>query len=531
MDKLHWALDSLVLRDDTLFGYGWLFHEEKALRSLNLEIRFAGGDAASRMELEFDKPRDDVAAAYPACATAQKPGYMIFGGFKAPAERMAGLALVGEWEDGEAIGVDIPLASVTPIPVKYPRSAFPLRAWDLLRQGKLRRLYGEYRAFRHYTSKDPADSPDSVPTLLRQRQNPIVLVVDHDLGGGANHYREQWVADKIKAGFDVLVLGFHVPTLTHVLKVQGQGVDLRYDIPGLDYLLRLLKKVRLAELVYNNAVSYLHPQQVPALLAALKRRGNPQLTLLAHDFFMVCPSFFLLDQHGEFCGIPPIDACRRCLDGHRQGFVSLFPAKSIDQWRRAWAEAIGLADQIMVFSNSSLQLLLRAYPDINPSRVAVIPHQREQAPLTPVTPSHTDSLRIGVVGNIAYHKGAQVVKALADEIRRRQLAIPIVVIGTIEAACDPSVVRQTGAYQPGQLPRLIEEASANIMLFPSICAETFSYVVQELMEMELPIACFDRGAPAERLRAYPKGLILDTLDAAPVLDALLAFHNRIYLTR
>lgn len=66
------------------------------------------------------------------------------------------------------------------------------------------------------------------------------------------------------------------------------------------------------------------------------------------------------------------------------------------------------------------------------------------------------------------------------------------------------------------------------MLFPSIWPETFSYVAQELVELDLPVACFDLGAPAERLRNYSKGMILKETTASAILDDLISFHRRIY---
>ncbi len=47
--------------------------------------------------------------------------------------------------------------------------------------------------------------------------------------------------------------------------------------------------------------------------------------------------------------------------------------------------------------------------------------------------------------------------------------------------------------------------------------------------MDLPVASFNFGAPAERMISYPKGLILASMDAAHVLDELILFHSKIYL--
>lgn len=38
--------------------------------------------------------------------------------------------------------------------------------------------------------------------------------------------------------------------------------------------------------------------------------------------------------------------------------------------------------------------------------------------------------------------------------------------------------------------------------------------------MSLPVASFNFGAPAERLETYQKGLVLDSMDPATVLDDL-----------
>ena len=102
-------------------------------------------------------------------------------------------------------------------------------------------------------------------------------------------------------------------------------------------------------------------------------------------------------------------------------------------------------------------------------------------------------------------------------------------IGSIETSCDPDVVSETGPYQHEKLAELIESARVNIMLFPSIWPETFSFVVQELIELGMSVACFDMGAPAERLRNYDKGMVLESTSASAVLDGLILFHRRMYL--
>jgi len=66
-----------------------------------------------------------------------------------------------------------------------------------------------------------------------------------------------------------------------------------------------------------------------------------------------------------------------------------------------------------------------------------------------------------------------------------------------------------------------------MFLFPSVWPETFSYVTSELMALEVPLACFDLGAPAERVRDYAQGLVVSRIEAAAALEEIVAFHERL----
>jgi hypothetical protein len=52
-------------------------------------------------------------------------------------------------------------------------------------------------------------------------------------------------------------------------------------------------------------------------------------------------------------------------------------------------------------------------------------------------------------------------------------------------------------------------------------------VAEEVMALGIPIAVFDIGAPAERVRLYPHGLVLPRCDSNEVLAMLKQFYNEI----
>lgn len=537
--KLRWEVNWLIVRDGTYYGFGWVFHEEKNIRDLRLKVRFANGES-QLITASFGKPRDDVAASFPKFATARYSGFSLYGSCKQGLNKFSDLFLQVTLEDDSVCELRIPQSCIRSFDTHdIAAGRISMRQFvTYVKRGiylaKSLQIANLLDKARRYFSSRPASylaKGQAVRSILDASElGNVVLVIDHDLGGGANQYRERMVAEKINEGATVLIFSYYVATLSYVLMLRSNKRNERFAIPGCAFLLELAERLEIKEIIYNTGVTFVHPEELPPLIVELKNKYHLRLTLLVHDFFMLCPSHYLLDDAGRHCGIPDISRCQTCLANNQQDFCSLFQSRNIVQWRELWGSVIGLADEVRTFSNSSLKLLQKAYPTLDTSRVVVKPHTVKHLKFGAVYPSYTAALRIGVVGQIGYHKGSKIIQELAYEIKARKLDIEIVVIGTIETQCEPTVVRQTGPYQHDKLPVLIESTGVNIMLFPSICPETFSYVVQELIELDLPVACYDLGAPAERLSNYAKGLILKETTASATLDNLILFHQRVYIS-
>jgi glycosyltransferase involved in cell wall biosynthesis len=536
VNKLHWSVDSLVLRNHTYFGFGWAFHEEKSIAGIKLIVKSRAG-SFQVIPATFGNSRDDVAFLFSGSQNALHSGYVLYGTCKGDVEDGDLLSLCVEYEDGSSEYLPVPVSSVISLE-KSSANTLPLikQFWAFFKRGFLLVWQFKFKLLlekvRRYTKSRPTGSLDNVAQAKKQlsvhAERSSVLIIDHDLGGGANHYRERMVAEKIKEGKAVYIFSFRIATLSYVVMVRTSTSNDTFSIPGLGFLVELCRLLKIEELIYNTGVSFVKSEEIPQLIIELKKELDPKLTLLVHDFFMVCPSHFLIDYSGKYCGIPDAEKCQSCLVKNHNGFTSLFNARDIHQWRALWGTVLTLADEIRTFSNNTLNLLCEAYPFIDLSHTVVKPHVTEYIDFGSVTPSQTAELRIGVVGQIGLHKGARIVQCLSEEIKKQGFAIKIVIIGSIEMQCDASVVSQTGHYKHDDLPNLIESTGVNVMLFPSIWPETFSYVVQELMEFDLPVVSFDLGAPAERLASYKKGLILKNFDVPSVLNELVLFHQRIY---
>lgn len=541
MSDVFWSVDSLVIKDNTIFGFGWIFHPRFEIKSIRFRLSFAGVDGclAEYITADAGKTREDVKHAFENQPHALNSGYVVYGAYPLGAQ-ISSIDLVCSLADGSILELSVPSSSVIQFASANESESSRLmlrqfyvffkRGVHLVRSGKFTSLFEKVRRYLKGRPKSSLRKPADLAELLCEgERKKLCLIVDHDLGGGANHYRERLVDSIIRDGRSVVIVTYHVATLSHVLVLRNSRINLRFSVPDKDFILKAVKKLSVADVIYNTAVSFAKPEEIPHLLIDIKQATSARLRVLIHDFFLACPSHFLIDHEGKHCHVPHVSVCSSCLPKNQQGFTTLFLERDMPKWRSIWGSMLSIADEIVTFSHNSLTLLLRAYPQIEKARISVVPHKvtHVSGQLPKIT--NTDSLCIGVVGQIGFHKGSLFIQSLAREIRRRNADVKIVVIGAIEAMCEPLVVTQTGPYQHDELTGLIEKSGANVFLFPSICPETFSYVVQELMNMSLPVASFNLGAPAERLETYQKGLVLDSMDPATVLDDLISFHSKIYL--
>ena len=136
-------------------------------------------------------------------------------------------------------------------------------------------------------------------------------------------------------------------------------------------------------------------------------------------------------------------------------------------------------------------------------------------------------LVIGVIGSISHHKGADIVAGLARAIESQKKNARIVVLGQVDAACPPNVVKEVGEYERRELPDLVERHGIRLALLPSICPETFSFVAHEVLAMGLPLMTLDLGAQADLARSHPLGRVATRPDGPGLLAELLAFAEEL----
>jgi glycosyltransferase involved in cell wall biosynthesis len=524
------AIDRLVISGRRVFGWGWAAHPEAAVKSVHLRIRGDGWE--KRLAAGAGLTRSDVEEEHPHLVNAGASGFVVTGYIaQSPASQ---LVLEFELADGRTDEMDVTAQAETLYGQRQKRRVLAWVArsvWRRLKHGDIRGIVRRARAQSY--GAPSVDDMSIVEQLLPALTDcgDLCIVFDHNMGGGANQYRRGVVAERLAASQSVLLCTYNLPTLDYRLILYRPGRDEQVFRTSTFLVLdSVLEEAPVREFFVNSPVSFDEPLLLAEWLAkARAQHPKARLTVTAHDYFAICPSFVLLNADGRYCGIPEISECASCLRRHPASYVALSPPTEIAPWRALWGRCLQAADEVRCFSESTREHLLRAYPALDRSRITLIPHKLEYVPARRPRYHSRAPLVIGVVGEISTQKGALVVQEMMALIDRDHPDVRLVVIGTLDVVQKSERLRVTGRYQRSELVDLVEAHGVNMFFFPSIWPETFSYVVAEMAQLELPIVAFELGAPVERLRAYPRARLVGEVTAAAALDTLIGFHRELAL--
>lgn len=341
-----------------------------------------------------------------------------------------------------------------------------------------------------------------------------VVMFDHDWGGGANVY-----SDKVREGLlqNEYAVYRVVQSWSNDIVVEFSFHDqfVCVGLDSVDEILEVVKDVRVERVVVNELVAFKSIPKIMSVIKDVKCRHDAELTYCVHDFYAVCPSFYLLDDAGMHCGFATEARCAKCYAGNafRNGFVSL--PSSVREWRTWFRSFFRECDEIRFFSENTKKYYEFHYGLL--PRSTVVPHTLG-IPLRAPTIRHP--LTIAVLGNVLYSKGSCIVKEMAGIAKDHRLPVRMVWIGDNSEQMKCGDITFAGKYRREDLPALMEGYAVSVVFVASIWPETFSYTTLEAMSMGLPVASFDIGAPADRIKQYDKGFIIPEISARAALLAI-----------
>lgn len=354
-------------------------------------------------------------------------------------------------------------------------------------------------------------------------QENSILWFDASIGGGTDVYSRNQ--------FDILQKKYRI------LRAQYNHVYdcFRISVPDcaecyvysskvfFDFLLNLVFSV----VCVNSLVGWKDCLSVLEFASSYKKiHSDIRVSFRCHDYYAICPSFNLINRDGEYCRLDYKSGCQNCIreliDCSTADNAFSFCCKGVlDKWRQMWGEFFyHTADELIAFSPSTKSIFLEVYPEIL-NKIEVIPHTVKK--LDKAVIGEHSGVNIAFLGNMnLYPKGSDLIREMIKN--NSDPDIHFFVIGAFDNAPDDVVV--TGEYRSENIPEIFSKYSIDIVFITSIWPETFSYTTSEAISTGVAVACFDFGAPAERVAVYEKGLILKEISPRDNLAEIKKFVSK-----
>jgi glycosyltransferase involved in cell wall biosynthesis len=376
------------------------------------------------------------------------------------------------------------------------------------------------------------------PPALVSRMQTRNLHIMHSWGGGL----ERWVADYCRAdreheNFVLKSVGTWgaFGSALHLYRRIGDAEPLAvwplapaipstsvFDPAYEAILSQILQEHGIERIVISSLIGH--------SLEALRRRV-PTL-LVCHDFYPFCPALNItFGDICQCCDEPRLTACTRENPHHR--FFRNLPPSAWLELRGEFARAVKEFDVTLIAPSPSVrELYLRLQPELAGS-FCVIPHGVSALTSAPLRLAGDAGrrLRVVVLGSLAPQKGGLLLEQLAPEL--------VQFADLLLAGCGDYGRPYAGmrgitllpVYERERLPELLSEWQPDLGLLLSVVPETFSYTLQDLAELAVPVLATRMGSFADRIEDGVSGFLCAP-DAASALQALRQLaHDREALAR
>ncbi|MFO0996669.1 MAG: glycosyltransferase [Alphaproteobacteria bacterium] len=351
--------------------------------------------------------------------------------------------------------------------------------------------------------------------MLKTGAGQYVVLVSLALTGGVDRFVRERCATLRREGFTpILVQPTEEGPGSCVLTTRdGVPNDLRYRIP--EEIADIESLFRTLTIDHVEIHHFLDSDQ--RLIDAVIGLGHP-VDVYVHDYGWICPRLTMLGGRGRYCGEPELPSCEACIRIYGSNRTATPSVAFLRERSQRW---LSQARDVIVPCQDVAERMKRYFPTLSP-RI-----ESWETELVRGVAEHPGPgpIRIAVIGGIGVQKGYQVVLDCARDAAERDLPIEFVVFGHTEddeALFETGRAFVTGQYDDGEIRDLLRREKPHLAFFPSVTPETWCYTLSHALAVGLPIAAFDLGSIAERLKAARYGrLMASTADSSEVNDELM----------
>ena len=265
--------------------------------------------------------------------------------------------------------------------------------------------------------------------------------------------------------------------------------------------------------------------------AVLEQFAIPYIVSL-HDFYHICPSYNLISYEGFFCyPYKNPEYCSSCIQNiFAQG------ADLKEVWWQTNVAFLSAARKIIAPSQTVLDYFQKEYPALTNRPHIVISHgvsdkiyanyrENLKASALTVAKDPSKALNIALVGHISPIKGAENISKVFDWVANlhSDRAINFFIFGTFQGFVSPlaqNIVHLFGSYEHSELPHLLKQSRIDVVAIPSICAETYGLVADEVLSFGIPVITTPITAIAERVIRHQVGWVTRDCSAQALFETI-----------
>jgi len=363
-----------------------------------------------------------------------------------------------------------------------------------------RKYPGYHRTIQDVIASDPAKGYriQVAFDLLARQHKPKILVICHKMGGGAQQHIDELVS---LYGEQAMFLQITPEEEGRSIRLEifERGVRLQdglYFDGGREYdkLVRLLGELGVGRVHFHHTMG-LHPR-----LWLLARDLGCEYDLTLHDYYLVNGNPTLTDARARYVPDAASDFDERCAEHY-----PLPPGVSAATWRQNQRMLVEDAARVIFPSEDCRGRFLKFYT-VKCGRAAWHPDFHLSQPYPEPTWSYAGDrpLKILVLGAISREKGADVLERVADGMRGESVEFHL--LGYAYRALDRAVVTH-GPYPNHDVYRLVENIAPDVVWFPALWPETYSYTLSVALHLGLPVVVPDIGAFKERVQSRPLSVV------------------------
>ena len=362
----------------------------------------------------------------------------------------------------------------------------------------LRRLHPRYESeVLAFVQADPARLARTMVDIARVQagSGPLILAVLHDRQGGTERHVQELAATLRQRARFLVLRPLPGQRVSLRLPDAGDSFELVFSLADeYEQLITLLRQLGVVHIHYHHLLG--HGEHI----ARLPARLGVGYDFTAHDYFTICPQISLTQRDSRYCGELGVQQCTDCLaESPAPGGADILG------WRRRHAEFLNSARFVMAPARDAL---LRLAPHVPGAALRLVPHT-DIDPAAPLPEPHPPPLaadrplRIAVIGALSTIKGADLLEDVAVAARKCGAPVEFHLIGFGYRALKTQPhagLTVHGRYDEKDLPDLLRWLQPDLVWFPALWPETYSYTLSACLQGGWPVVAPNIGAFAERLQ-------------------------------